>query len=66
MHVETGTHAPANSISGNIKAEMTAHMVEHPGCTREDLLQHFSPRQIDQYGAAAAREAHRRADRRAA
>ncbi len=66
MHTETSTAAPATTVVRDIKAEMAAHMVDHPGCPREDLLQHFTPKHIDQYGAAAARDANRRAQRRAA
>lgn len=58
------TDTPAATVTRNVKAEMTAFMRDRGDCTREDLLQEFSPRQIDQYGAAAAREASRQANRR--
>jgi len=46
---------------------MVAFMLDRSGgCTREDLLQEFTPKQIDQYGNAASREANRQANRRLA
>lgn len=55
---------PATTIARNIKAEMAAFMMDRDGVTREDLLQRFTPAQVDKYGAAAAREATRNAERR--
>lgn len=55
----------ALSVHRDIKSEMASFMLDrHGGCTREDLLLEFTPKQIDQYGSAAAREANRRAERR--
>lgn len=55
-------NAPANVIARDIKGEMTRFMTERGECTREDLLQRFTPQQIDRYGASAARAATRRAE----
>lgn len=63
--MQTQTPDTATVNVRDIKADMVAFMRERSGgCTREDLLQQFTPKQIDQYGNAAAREAHRQANRR--
>lgn len=51
---------------GPVKARMVDFMLERQdqGVTREDLVKHFTPRDVDQYGDAAAREANRRRIRR--
>ncbi len=65
--MQTHHATPAvTAIARNIQAEMAAFMIDNGSCTRDDLLRRFTPEQIDRYGAAAAREATRRADRRAA
>lgn len=65
MHTHTADTAAVNVR--DIKADMVAFMRDRSGgCTREDLLQEFTPKQIDQYGNAASREANRQANRRLA
>lgn len=61
MQTQTNT---ATTIARNIKAEMADLMMTAGSTTREDLLQRFTPEQVDKYGAAAAREATRHAERR--
>ncbi len=63
-HTENSRPAHSAIIARDIKAEMVAFMRGRGDCTREDLLQQFTPKQIDQYATAAAREANRRANRR--
>lgn len=54
------------TIARDIQAEMSEFMSAHGGSvTRETLLQHFTDKQIDRYGPSAARDANRRAERRA-
>lgn len=52
-------------IARDIKSEMVAFMRGRECVTREDLLQHFTSRQVDQYATAAAREANRKRIRHA-
>lgn len=63
--MQTQTTDTAAVTVRDIKADMVAFMRDRAGgCTREDLLQEFTSKQIDKYGAAAAREANRQANRR--
>lgn len=63
--MQTQTTNTAAVILRDVKAEMVAFMADRPGgCTREDLLQEFTPKQIDEYGASAAREVNRQINRR--
>lgn len=63
MQPQANTHATA--IARNIQAEISAFMIERGNVTRDELLQRFTPEQIDRYAPAAARAAARRADHRA-
>ncbi len=62
--MQTQTTDTATVNLRDVKADMAAFMRDRGDCTRDDLLQEFTPKQIDQYANDAAREANRQANRR--
>lgn len=56
----------ATVIGRDIALEMSNFMLSHPGCTREELREDFSDRQITRYALEAKGIADRRRIRRLA
>lgn len=54
------------AVGRDIALEMSKFMLAHPGCTREDLREEFSDRQITRYGLEAKAIADQRSVRRVA
>ncbi|MDB5582799.1 MAG: hypothetical protein JWR80_7975 [Bradyrhizobium sp.] len=52
--------APPPVRARNVKEEMIQFFLGHPGCTRADMVEHFSDRQIDRYAEESRVEAGKR------
>lgn len=67
MLTANATNPIASAVIGrDIALEMSNFMLSHPGCTREQLREEFSDRQIARYCLEAKNIADKRSTRRVA
>lgn len=66
MHAQSSASSPAAIVCRDVALEMSHFMLAHQGCTREQLLEEFTSRQIDRYALEAKSIADRRKVKRVA